>query len=133
MQFQKRILLALMVTGLMAPAALAQAASSLGLRTIRRDAPRPRRFTAEEIQAAGTGLPTWTGSFTHAGKTYKYVMVGIGQPVVNVPEHDQEVVRVETKSEERRPAGERAFPFANMSTAERRCLATSWRTPQRTS
>ena len=73
MQFQKRILLALMVTGLMASATLAQDASSLGFR---RDAPRPRRFTAEEIQAAGTGLPTWTGSFTHAGTTYKYVMVG---------------------------------------------------------
>jgi hypothetical protein len=41
-----------------------------------RDAPRARRFAPEELLASGTGLPTWQGSFTYKGTTYKYVMVG---------------------------------------------------------
>lgn len=41
-----------------------------------RDAPRPRRFAAEEVLAAGTGLPSWAGSFTYKGTVYKYVMIG---------------------------------------------------------
>ena len=85
MKFQKRILPVLLVVGLMALSALAQDAKVVGQKigqpkigqpNIRRDAPRPRRFSVEDVQASGTGLPTWTGSFTHGGTTYKYVMVG---------------------------------------------------------
>lgn len=75
MKFRTSILLALVVPGLMASTAWAQS-DKVAQPTIRRDGIRPRRFTVEDVQAAGTGLPTWTGSFTHAGKTYKYVMVG---------------------------------------------------------
>jgi hypothetical protein len=41
-----------------------------------RDVPRPQRFTVEDLQNSGTGLPTWSGSFTYSGTTYTYVMVG---------------------------------------------------------
>lgn len=41
-----------------------------------RSAPRPQRFTTEQIQQSGTGLPTWTGSYTYNNHTYTYVMVG---------------------------------------------------------
>ena len=43
---------------------------------ILRDAPRPQRFTTEQLRDAGTGLPTWTGSFVYQNRTYTYVMVG---------------------------------------------------------
>ena len=76
MKIHRNILPALLVVGLMASIALAQDATNTGLRAFQRDAPRPRRFSVEDIQAAGTGLPTWTGSFTYKNKTYKYVMVG---------------------------------------------------------
>ena len=75
MKIQKSILPALFVL-LMASLTLAQDASKLGPPTIRRDAPRPRRFSVEDVEAKGTGLPTWTGSFSHGGTNYKYVMVG---------------------------------------------------------
>jgi len=75
MKIQK-ILPTLLVVSLLASAAMAQDATTQGLRTIRRDAPRPQRFANEDVQASGTGLPTWTGSFSHGGKNYKYVMVG---------------------------------------------------------
>ncbi len=51
-------------------------ASAQDIKPILRDAPRPTRFSVEDVQAAGTGLPTWTGSFTHNGKEYRYVMIG---------------------------------------------------------
>jgi hypothetical protein len=56
--------------------AASQDDNTLILHTMQRDSPRPRRFTVEEIEAAGTGLPSWNGSFTHSGTTYKFVMVG---------------------------------------------------------
>jgi len=43
---------------------------------IRRDAPRPQHFTTSQIQQSGTGVTSWTGSFTYNNRTYTYIMVG---------------------------------------------------------
>jgi hypothetical protein len=68
MTFRAKTLTGVMILGLLC--------NALGQEVrIRRDAPRPQRFTTEDV-LAGTGLPTWTGSFTHSGTTYTYVMVG---------------------------------------------------------
>jgi hypothetical protein len=84
MNIRKNVLSASLVLGvLVSPLAAQQATQGTTqdsnmqiLRTIQRDAPRPQRFTVEQIEASGTGLPSWTGSFQHSGTTYKYVMVG---------------------------------------------------------
>jgi hypothetical protein len=77
-QSMKKILTTplLIACALLATAALAFAQGASTLRTIQRDAPRPRQFTQDDVRASGTGLPTWTGSFVHNAHTYDYTMVG---------------------------------------------------------
>lgn len=65
----RKVLLHLLLCALSAPFVFSQDAPIL------RDAPRPRRFTTEQV-LAGTGLPTWTGTFKYNNQTYTYVMVG---------------------------------------------------------
>jgi len=55
---------------------LALSAAAQQTPIILRDAPRPQRFTTGEVQNSGTGLPSWTGSYTHNGVNYTYVMIG---------------------------------------------------------
>lgn len=43
---------------------------------ILRDRPPIQRFPTAQPEAATTGLPSWTGSFTFRGRTYRYQMVG---------------------------------------------------------
>src|SRR5881392_2887807 len=40
------------------------------------DALQPRASRVNAVRRGATGLPTWTGSFQSAGKTYGYTMVG---------------------------------------------------------
>jgi len=75
MRIEKLFLPALVGVGVLLSGAAAQEAST-SQPVIRRDAIRPHPSYASDAFEAGTGLPSWTGSFTHGGKTYKYVMVG---------------------------------------------------------
>jgi hypothetical protein len=75
MKFEKLFGSVLAVLGMLLAGAAAQDDPS-AQPIIRRDAIRPRPVYADDAFAAGTGLPSWNGSFKHGGKTYKYVMVG---------------------------------------------------------
>jgi hypothetical protein len=75
MEFEKLLLPALAGLAFLLSAAFAQDTSTTQP-VILRDAIRPRPVYASDAFDAGTGLPSWTGSFKHGGKTYKYVMVG---------------------------------------------------------
>jgi hypothetical protein len=62
----------LLIVAVNMPLATAQETSPV----ILRNRPAAQRFTSDQVEAAGTGLPTWIGKFSYKGKNYHYTMVG---------------------------------------------------------
>ena len=85
LDMQSRILLlvpSLFLVAVNAPVATAQETSPVIVRSRCRSS---KRFTSEQVEAAGTGLPTWIGKFTYKGKNYHYTMVGSDHPKARRP------------------------------------------------